>query len=270
VSPEVGTRTPLSVVSADGTTIAYEKSGAGPALVLVDGALCTRAFGPGRKVARALADDYTVYVYDRRGRGDSGDTEPYAVDREVEDLAAVVRATGETAFVMGQSSGAVLALEASVAGVAMRRLAVYEPPYTGITPRRGRTPDYLADLTQLLADGRRGAMIDYFLVRMVGAPVFLPVMMRLMPTTWRQLKAVAPTLLNDTRVLRGFVADPAHLAGVQAPTLVMGGSRAKPTMLAAVGTVAEAVTGKPPVILDGQTHNVSPAALATELRAFFQ
>jgi len=260
------TVTTQTVTSKDGTTIAYETLGAGPAVVLVDGAMCYREFGPARDVAKALSDEYTVYIYDRRGRGESGNTEPYEVQREVEDLAAVIEATGEHPFVMGQSSGAGLALEAAIAGVPIQKLAVYEPPYIGVSKNR----DYLSDLRKLLAEGRNGAMIDYFMVKMVGGPAFMPIMMRLMPKVFTPLKAVAPTLINDTQVMRGFETDSKHLAGVRVPTLVMGGSKAKPNMLAAVASVAQAVTGKPPVILEGQTHQVSPAALAPELKGFFR
>ena len=267
---DVSVATTQTVTSADGTRIAIEKTGTGPSLVLVDGAMCSLEFGPARDVAAQLADRYTVYLYDRRGRGRSGDTEPYAVEREIEDLAAVIEAAGGDAFVMGQSSGAALALQAAAAGVPMRKLAVYEAPYVGVNPVRGRTPDYLADLEALLAQGKRGAMIDYFMVRMVGGPAFLPVMMRLMPKVWKQLTAVAPSLLNDTRILGDFVVHPASFAGVRVPTLVMGGSKAKPAMRKAVEDVAAAVTAAPPVILAGQTHNVSPAVLAPELAAFFQ
>jgi len=262
----VNVTTTTTVTSADGTSIAYETIGSGPAVVLVDGAMCFREFGPARDVAKALADDYTVYIYDRRGRGESGDTEPYEVQREVEDLAAVIEATGEHPFVMGQSSGAGLALEAAIAGVPMQKLAVYEAPYIGVNQNR----DYLADLRRLLAEGRNGAMVDYFMVKMVGGPVFLPLMMRLMPKVFGPLKAVAPTLLYDTQVMRGFVVDAKHLSGVTVPTLVMGGSKAKPNMLAAVTGVAQAVTGEPPVILEGQTHQVSPAVLVPELKGFFR
>jgi pimeloyl-ACP methyl ester carboxylesterase len=259
-----------TVTSADGTTIVVETVGSGPALVLVDGALCSLEFGPARDVAAQLAGHFTVHLYDRRGRGGSGDTLPYAVEREVDDLAAVIAAAGADVFVMGQSSGASLALEAAAAGVPMRGLAVYEAPYVGVTPVRGRTPDYLADLQGLLAQDKRGAMVDYFMVRMVGGPAFLPVMMRLMPKVWRQLTAVAPTLLNDTRILGDFEVHPERLGAVRVPTLVMGGSKAKPNMMKAVEDVAAAVTGRPPVILAGQTHNVSPAVLVPELIAFFQ
>ena len=255
-----------TVTSKDGTVIAYESSGSGPAVVLVDGALCYREFGPARDVAAALADRYTVFIYDRRGRGESGDIQPYAVEREIEDLAAVIEAAGGDAFVMGQSSGAGLSLEAAAVGVPMRRLAVYEAPYIGVTKNR----DYLGHLRRLLAEDKNSAMVDYFMVKMVGAPAFMPIVMRMMPKVRRQLAEVAPTLVNDTQVMRGMVMDEAHLSRVQVPTLVMGGGKAKPNMRAAVNRVAQVVTGRPPIILEGQTHQVSPAALAPELVKFFR
>jgi pimeloyl-ACP methyl ester carboxylesterase len=116
-------------VSRDGTPIAFDRSGKGPALILVDGALCYRASGPSRPMAAVLAEHFTVITYDRRGRGDSGDTAPYAVEREVDDLDALIKETGEAAFVFGVSSGAALALEAANRGLAIKKLALYEAPF---------------------------------------------------------------------------------------------------------------------------------------------
>jgi pimeloyl-ACP methyl ester carboxylesterase len=256
--------------STDGTRIAYEKSGSGPAVVLVDGAMCYRDFGPGRDVAAALADEYTVYVYDRRGRGESGDTAPYAPAREYEDLAAIITAAGGNAFVMGQSSGAGIALEAAASGVPMRKLAVYEAPYVGITTVKGRERDYLGDLNAFLAADRPGKAVDYFMVKMVGGPAFMPVMMRLMPKIFTKLTGIAHTLPYDTQVMSGFVAPTARLAKISVPTLVMGGSKGAANMKAAVQSVADAVPGATHVTLDGQTHQVSPAVLVPELKGFFQ
>ena len=117
------------VISKDGTRIAYERMGSGPAVVLIDGALCSRAFGPMPKIAALLKDHFTVYLYDRRGRGESGDTQPYSKAREVEDIGALVQAAGGAAFAVGLSSGAALALEAAASGLPLRKLAVYEPPF---------------------------------------------------------------------------------------------------------------------------------------------
>lgn len=254
----------LTTTSKDGTTIAYEVTGSGPALVLVDGAMCSREFGPARDVAKAVSGDYTVYVYDRRGRGESGNTLPYSPEREYEDLAAVVEAAGGDAYVMGQSSGAALALEAAAAGQPMRRLAVYEAPYVGQHPQK----NYVAELEALIAAGRNEKAVGYFMVTMVGAPAFMPLMMKLMPKVLRALKKVAPTLPYDARILDGFEV-PARFAKVAVPTLVMGGGKAKANMVRAVDGVAAMVPAAERVILDGQTHQVSPAALAPELIRFF-
>lgn len=251
--------------SADGTAITYEKVGSGPAVVLVDGALCSRNFGPARALAQELSEHFTVYAYDRRGRGGSGDTPPYAAAREVEDLVAVLDAAGGEACVMGQSSGAALALEAAASGVPMRKLAVYEAPY--IEGRKG--VDDLGTLERMIADGRRGAAVSYFMVKMVGAPAFAPIMMRLMPKTWRSLKSVAHTLPYDTAVMDGFTVPTERLNTITVPTLVMGGGKGAANMKAAVQRVADAVPGSRHRILDGQTHQVSEKALAPVLTEFF-
>lgn len=251
------------VTSKDGTRIAYEKVGSGPALVLVDGAMCYRDFGPARDLAAALADSYTVYLYDRRGRGESGDTQPYAPAREVEDLAAVIAAAGD-AYVMGQSSGAGIALEAAASTVRMKKLAVYEAPYVG------QSTDFLAKQKQLIAAGNRKGAIDYFMTTMVGGPAFLPLMMRLMPKVFRKLQAVAHTLPYDTELMNGFSVPTERFGRITVPTLVMGGSKYKSNMKAAVEAVEAAVPGAQLTILPGQTHQVSPAAIVPELKAFFQ
>jgi pimeloyl-ACP methyl ester carboxylesterase len=255
--------------SADGTRIAYETIGSGPALVLVDGAMCYRDFGPCRSLAEHLEDRYAVTFYDRRGRGESGDTTPYAPEREYEDLAAVIAAAGGDAYVLGFSSGAALALQAAASGVAMKKLAAYEAPYVGINSKKGKPMDYLGDLTRLIERDEREKALGYFMVDMVGGPRFLPIMLKLMPKVLTQLKAVAPTLLNDARVMNTFEAPP-EFAKISIPTLVMGGSKAKPNMTKAVADVAAAVPGSVHKTLAGQTHQVKDEAIAPELVAFFR
>ena len=259
-----------TVRSKDGTQIAYEKAGSGPALVLVDGAMCYREFGPARDVSKALEDEYTVYIYDRRGRGESGDTLPYAAQREIEDLEAIIAAAGGDAFVMGQSSGAGLALIAAAGGVKMKKLASYEAPFVGLKLVKGQKADYLGTLTRYIAEGNRKKAIGYFMVDMVGGPWFLPLMMRTMPKIWKQLQAVAHTLPYDATVMGGDFEVPASLKTITVPTLVMGGSKYAPNMKAAVEGVAAAVPGSTLVILPGQTHQVSPAVLVPELKNFFR
>ncbi|GAB3042339.1 alpha/beta hydrolase [Parafrigoribacterium mesophilum] len=262
--------TPGTVRSADGTRITYEKVGSGPTLVLVDGALCSRDFGPCRSLANHLADTFTVYFYDRRGRGASGDTPPYAPAREYEDLEAVIRAAGGNAHVLGFSSGGALALQAAASGVPMRRLASYEAPYVGLTEVNGVTPDHLGHVQELIAKGDRGGAVGYFMVKIVGGPAFLPILMRMMPkAAWKQLRAAAHTLIYDTSVMDAFEVPAETLATITVPTLVMGGSKAKPNMAAAVAAIAHAVPGAVHKILPGQTHQVKNEVIAPELTEFF-
>ena len=184
--------TALQVRSRDGTAIAYERRGEGPPLIIVSGALCSRAFGSQPKLAALLAARFTVYDWDRRGRNESGDTAPYAVAREVEDIAALIAEAGEPAHLLGFSSGGALALEAAAAGLPVRKLVIYEAPWVG---RRngGPEPDHRARLEELVRAGRRGAAVRYFMADMVGMPRIVAWVMRLFPM-WPKLEAVAHTL----------------------------------------------------------------------------
>ena len=257
------------ITSADGTPISVEHLGTGPSLVLVDGAFCGRSFGPARSLATTLADSFTVYFYDRRGRGDSGDTRPYSVEREIEDLAAVITHAGGNPFVYGISSGAALALEAAAAGIPMRKLATYEAPYTGIGDTDGTPIDHAGHLNSLLAQNKRGAMVSYFLVKMIGVPAFVPLMLRLMPKIWKSQKNAANTLPYEIAVLNNFTAPTDRLAKITVPTLVMVGGKAAPAMTSAQTTTAAAIPQALHHTLEGQTHQVSDAAIAAELRGFF-
>lgn len=259
-----------TATSKDGTTIAFEKVGSGPALVLVDGALCYRDFGGSRSLAEHLKDRFTVYFYDRRGRGESGNTAPYAPEREFEDLAAIIDAAGGDAFVLGFSSGAALVLRAAASGVPMKKLASYEAPFVGVNSKKGKRLDYLADLESLLAKGDNEGAVGYFMVDMVGAPKYLPLMFKLMPKVLRQLKAIAPTLPYDTKVMGTFEAPDAELGKITVPSLIMGGSKAKPNMTKAVQDVANAVPGSVHKTLAGQTHQVKNEAISPEIIAFFR
>ena len=258
-------------VSKDGTRIAFERAGSGPLLVLVDGALCFREFGPAREISAQLSDGYTVVIYDRRGRGESADTEPYAPQREFEDLAAVIEAAGGNAFVMGQSSGAGIVYRAAAAGVRMRKLLGYEAPWVGLRPAKDGTPrDYLGELRAFLARGENGKAVGYFMVKMVGGPFFLPLVMRLMPKVWAQLQATATTLPYDAEVMGGqFEAPLDELARITVPSLVLCGSKSPTAMKTAQQTVAATIPGARYRILPGQTHQVSAGALAPVLAEFF-
>src|SRR5215208_7315857 len=161
--------TMMTVTSNDGTRIAYDKLGEGPPLLLVGGAFNTRTFGPNGGLAPLLAERFTVHNYDRRGRGDSGDTAPYAVEREIEDIEAVIALAGGRAHLYGSSSGAGLALEAAAAGAPVDQLILWEPPYN-LDPA-GRPPaDSVEQLDRMVAEGRRGDAAEFFMTQMVRLP----------------------------------------------------------------------------------------------------
>lgn len=255
------------VRSKDGTTIAFERRGSGPALVLVDGALCSRAFGPSAKLAARLAQRFTVYTYDRRGRGQSGDTGPYSPAREVEDLAALVAAAGGSASLVGLSSGGALALEAAAAGVSVDKVVAYEPPYVDDAGLRGGAA-HVHRLEALLAGGDRGAAVRYFMKDMVGAPGFVVILMRWMPGAWRKLVAVAHTLPYDAALMAEFRIPRARFASIRVPALVMNGSKTDTRLKEAARAIAAAVPGARHRELAGQTHNVSPGALVPPVVEF--
>jgi pimeloyl-ACP methyl ester carboxylesterase len=251
--------------SSDGTRIAFSREGEGPVLVLVDGAMCYRDFGPSQPFTEELKGEFTVVSYDRRGRGESGDSSAYEVRHEIDDLRAVLDAVGGDAFVLGFSSGAGLAYRAAAAGVKMRKLVGYEAPWVGL--RGGR--DYVSDLDALAAAGRGDKMVDYFMTKMIGAPFFVPIMFRLMGANWKKLKAVGTTIRYDARVMGGDFEVPAgELATVTVPTMVVWGSKAAKEMAKGNRTVAATIPGAQHRILDGQTHNVTPAALHPVLTEF--
>lgn len=249
------------VVSKDGTAIAFERIGSGPPLILVDGAMCGMSFGPSAKLATVLAPDFTVYRYDRRGRGASGDTPPYAVEHELEDLAALIAHAGGSASLLGLSSGAALALHAAASGLSVEQVVAYEPPYVGEEGSAG-TDAHEPRLRQFVAEGKRGRAITYFMRDMVKAPAFVPVMMRLMPWVWSKLVAVAHTLPYDAAVMTGFRVPLVRFASIDRPVLVLNGSKTDPRLKTAARRVAATIPGASHDELAGQTHNVSPAALA--------
>lgn len=188
------------VISNDGTTIAYERQGTGPALVIVDGALCSRAFGPSGAQAARLAEQFTVYTYDRRGRGKSGDTQTYAVEREIEDLAAVIGAAGGSAFVYGISVGSVLALRAAAAlgATLIPRLALCEPPLSVGDEAKAAFGQEKQQIAGLLAAGRRGEAVATFMSEILPSPALEE--LRASPD-WALLEAHAPTLAYDYTLL---------------------------------------------------------------------
>jgi pimeloyl-ACP methyl ester carboxylesterase len=260
-----------TVTSADGTTIAYETIGSGPPLILVDGALGYRALGFSKKLAEELADRFTVYTYDRRGRGESGDTQPFAVEREVEDIAALIEAAGGSARVYGISSGAALALEAANQGLPIERLALYEIPFVVDNTREPMDPNYLPNVERAIADGKPGDAVKHFM-RLVGVPGVFVAVMPLMPM-WSKLKASAHTLpydkaaLGDTGSGEPLPAD--RTAGVTVPTLAVAGGKSPEWLRNSMVAVANAIPTAEYRTLEGQTHNVKAKVLAPVLAEFF-
>ncbi len=261
------------VKSKDGTEIAYGKQGHGPAVILVDGALCYRGFGPMPHLAELLAPHFTVYTYDRRGRGESSNGKPFAVEREVEDIAALVDEAGGNAFLYGISSGACLALEAALKlGKQTAKLAMYEPPYNSQKGALQQWREYRQELNKVLSEGRRGDAVVLFM-KLVGTPADAVEGMRKSPM-WPMFEAVAPTLAFDAAELGDDRVPPLERAArVSVPTLVMdGGANLTflPFMHETVTALAEAIPHAQLCTLEGQTHDVKAEVLAPALVDFFK
>ncbi len=265
----------LSVTSKDGTTIAFERTGNGPALILVASALADRS--DAAKLATLLAPHFMVINYDRRGRGASGDTSPYAVEREVEDIAALVEEAGGSAFLFGSSSGAALALEAAAHGVVVERLALFEPPFVVEENDRRPPADFARRLDDLLAADRRAKAVTYFMTKGLGMPAMLVWMMRLMPPTWSKLKAMAHTIPYDVAVMgdtqAGKPLPPERWASVTVSTLVMDGGKSPPRLRHAAAALADVLPNAQHRTVDGLSHGavvMAPKKLAPILREFFE
>jgi pimeloyl-ACP methyl ester carboxylesterase len=259
-----------TISSADGTKIACDIDGAGPALILVDGALCTRSSGAKPELVKLLAPHFTVYSFDRRGRGGSGDTLPYAVEREIEDIAALIAHAGGTACLFGHSSGASLALEAAVQlGGQVRKLAMYEAPYNDGPAAQRAWAEYLSALAEALAEGRRGDAVALFM-SYIGMPAGQVDGMRQSPG-WPSMEAIAPTLAYDHAGIMGSDGSvPAERAArVAVPTLVMHGGASFPFMAETARTLSQVIPQAELRTLDGQTHDMNPAVLAPVLAEFF-
>jgi pimeloyl-ACP methyl ester carboxylesterase len=252
------------VTSKDGTRIAVDIAGSGPAVVLVSGGSVDRGSNAG--LAAALQDRFTTYNYDRRGRGDSGDTAPYAVEREIEDIEAVIALAGGHAHLYGSSSGAGLALEAAAAGAAVDRLVLWEPPYS-VDPA-GRPPaDSVEQLDRMVAEGRRGDAAAFFMTDMVRLPAEFVGFARTQPW-WAAQEALAHTLAYDARVMGDYSVPTAAAARVGVPALILTGGASfdlfRPTAEALVAAMPNARTA----VLDGQEHNVDPAVLGPAMATF--
>lgn len=266
----VDARGTQKTISADGTPIAYERQGKGHPLILVDGALCSRGMGPSRPLAKALAAYFTVFSYDRRGRGESGNAMPYATEREVDDIEAILRAVGGEAFVWGTSSGAMLALMAAERLSGIRKLALYEAPLI-VDDSRPTTEADWAGIRTAVAAGRHGDAVRIFL-KSVGMPRPLVFLMRLTPI-WSKLKAVAHTLPYDGAIVAndqlGKPLVRGRWASMMAPTLVTDGGRSPPWMRHGNQALADALPNVRYLTLAGQNHMLKPGAHVPVLVDFF-
>ena len=259
-----------AVISRDKTRISYTKLGSGPSIILVDGAFCYRENGPSTELAALLAQHFTVLAYDRRGRGESGDNPPYSVQREIDDLAAIVNQTGEPAYVLGISSGAALALQAAASGVPIKKLALYEPPFISDNGIPRSFEGNKARLNELIASGDRGGAVRFFLTDVYGAPkAFALAMPLIMPGAWKRNKSVVQTLPYDLTILDDRSVLNERSALVSVPTLVIGGEKSPKELRDAVEVVAHALPDGRVRILAGQDHNLSARVVAPVVAEFF-
>ncbi len=257
------------VTSKDGTPIGFDQAGQGPAIILIDGAMCYRAFGPMGPLAELLAPHFTVTTYDRRGRGESGDKKPYALEREVGDIEALVNQAGGSAFLFGISSGACLALEATLRlGNKIKGLSMYEPPYNSDPADRPVWQDYWRQLNELVAANRRSDAVALFMA-LVGVPADQIAGMRQAPL-WSMFEAIAPTLVYDATVMGGDdrTVPVERAARITRPTLVMNGT-VIPFMLPTATRLAKAIPHAQHRTLEGQPHDVDRNVLAPLLVEFF-
>ncbi|MFE5817118.1 alpha/beta fold hydrolase [Streptomyces sp. NPDC056479] len=254
-----------NTISADGTSIAYQITGEGPAVILISGAMSTG--GTVAPLAVPLSERFRVVAYDRRGRGQSGDTAPYTVEREVEDLAALIEAVGGEAALYGTSSGGALALEAAASGLPVRQVAVYEVPFAVYEGGAKERAEYTERLTEALEEGRRGDAVELFL-RLAGMAEQMIQGARQSPM-WRGMETIAPSLAYDNAVMGDGLVPRDRLASITAPVLAVAGSASPAWMQEAARAVAETVPGGSYRSLPGQTHMVEPEVLGPVLVEFF-
>jgi pimeloyl-ACP methyl ester carboxylesterase len=261
-----------TVTSRDGSRIAYDRYGSGPVVILVSGALGYRKFKQMEELAQLLAERCTVINYDRRGRGDSTEVKPFALEREIEDVQALIEAEGGSASLWGWSSGGALALHAAGAGIGVERLSVYEVPFI-VTREQRPTPDYAERLDELIAAGNRNGAVRHFMRNAMGIPTPFVALMRLTPM-WKGLKATAHTLPYDWAALGkhrmyGAPLDPAEFASVTVPTLVVSGAKSPALLKAGSRALAEVLPNAELRELEGISHNLKMKLLAPVLAEFF-
>jgi pimeloyl-ACP methyl ester carboxylesterase len=263
-----------TVKSADGTTIAFDVYGEGRPLIMVDGATAHRAVNPSNaEVAKLLSDEFRVYVYDRRGRGESGDTAPYAIQREIEDLGALIEDAGQPTLLFAWSSGSLLALDAAAAGLPIAGLALFEPPVVVDDARPPLPSDYVEQLDAFVAAGRRDQAAELFMTAAAGIPPEFVAGMKQSPF-WAPVEEIAHTIAYDGRIMgstmSGNPLPTDRWSTITVPVLVLHGNATAPWLT----TGAQAMTTHLPTAtltpIPGENHSAEPAVLAPTLRAFAQ
>jgi pimeloyl-ACP methyl ester carboxylesterase len=260
------------VTSKDGTRIGYSVAGSGPAIVLVDGAMCWREMGPATPLAAELKDRFTVYTYDRRGRGESGDTKPYATQREIEDLQAVIEAAGGSVAIYAISSGVILALEAANTIPGITGMVLYEAPISTDSTRKPVPADYVQRMDRLVASGDNAGAVKHFMQNGIAIPWFGIVMMQLFGM-FKKMAPVGPTLPYDnafvTPLWTGKAIPAGRWSNVTMPVLAIGGSKSDTWMQNAQKAIAANLPNARHRTLEGQNHMVSPTAIAPTIKEFF-
>jgi pimeloyl-ACP methyl ester carboxylesterase len=254
-----------TVHSADGTRLAVDQFGDGPPVIMVVGAFNTRSTT--EPLARALARDFTVLNYDRRGRGDSGDTLPYAVDREIEDIEALIAAAGGSAAVFGYSSGATLALRAAARGLSITKLVLYEPPFRADERYPGLPTDFTDRLAALIAAGRRGDAVELYQAEGVKIPPEVVAQLRHAPFR-PGLEAIAHTLVYDAAIIGDLSLPADMLAAIETPTLVLAGEGSPPFLRDGARALADILPTGQLCVLPDQTHEINPDATKPVLTEF--
>jgi pimeloyl-ACP methyl ester carboxylesterase len=263
-----------TVTSKDGTKIAFDKIGSGPAVILVNGAIAYRAFDPfSGQLADLLGKHFTVYNYDRRGRGDSGDTQPFAKEREIEDLQALIADAGGKAMVFGISSGGVLSLDATAAIPAITKLVIYEPPFIVDDSRQPVPPDYAEHLMTLGLQGKRDEAVEYFLMKAVGIPPEYVGGAKQDQAAWAGMTGVAHTIAYDAAfvgsVMQGKPLPTDRWSSITVPVLVADGGASDAWIHHAANALAKILSHASRQTLEGQTHMVDPNILAPVIIDFF-
>ena len=256
-----------TVISKDGTQIAYDKNGSGPAVILVDGAFCSKNFGPMPKIVPFLSKNFTVITYDRRARGDSGDTKPYSVEREIEDIKALIEIAGDSANLFGISSGAILAMKAAAYGLNINKLALLEPPFVG--NKQGRRPENAVEqLQEMITKGKKGDACKFYLKKVIGVPAIVPFILSLTPN-WTKMKANANSLPYDAAVCGDFNLQKGLVTSLTISTIVIDSEKSPKALRDAVQEVANALPNGHRKTLKGGVHDVPAKILVPELAKFY-